>query len=381
MLQRLAWRQLVTEKRRLLAALAGIVFAVLLQLMQLGFRDALFTSATLIYSQIHADLVLASSQYTYVLSTGTIPRRRLYQAGGLPEVASVVPLYVAVAPFKNVETHRDQDICVIGFRPDDVVLNLPSVIENSKHVKIPDVAIFDTLSRPYFGPVVEGVREKREVTTEVRGRRTKIVGVFDLGVTFAVNGHLITSDVTFRRMFGRNESVVEFGLIRLKPGANIASVQAALARLLPHDVQVVTRQQLVEMEQAYWDRNTPIGFIFLLGLLVSLLVGSVIVYQILYTDVGDHLDEYATLKAMGFSNRHFYLVVIEEAVMLSVLGFPIGLGLSQLLYRFSRDATHLPIVMTSSRAALVLTLTIGMSTLAGLIAMRRLRAADPAEVF
>src|SRR6266513_803663 len=135
MLHQLSWRQLVTEKRRLMAALAGIIFAVLLQLMQLGFRDALFISATLVHSQVHADLVLASSQYAYVLSTGRIPQRRLSQARGLPEVESVVPMYLAVAPFKNIETHQDQDICVIGFNPDDVVLDVPSVIERSPLLK------------------------------------------------------------------------------------------------------------------------------------------------------------------------------------------------------------------------------------------------------
>ena len=171
------------------------------------------------------------------------------------------------------------------------------------------------------------------------------------------------------------------GLIKLKPGADVERAKAQIVSILPNDVRVLTHREFVELEQNYWGTNTPIGFVFQLGVLVGIFVGCIIVYQILYTDVGDHLDEYATLKAMGFSNRHFYLVVIEEAVMLSVLGFPIGLGLSQLLYRFSRDATHLPIFMTSSRAVLVFVLTVGMSALAGLIAMRRLEAADPAEVF
>jgi putative ABC transport system permease protein len=381
MLHKLAWYQLITEKRRLAAALAGIAFAVLLQLMQFGFRDALFTSSTVIHGQLRADLVLTSSQYEYVLATGTISQRRLYEALALPEVESVAPVYLGVAAFKNTVTKEDKRIFVIAFDPEQVVLEVPSVNENIKHVKVPDVAIFDALSRPDFGPVAEQFRQQKTVTTEVGGRRTRIGGLFELGVSFAGNGHLIMSDASFRRMFNRPEGVTEFGLVRLKPGSDILSVQAKLQRQLPPDVRVLTRQQFVDLEQAFWDTNSPIGFIFLLGSVVGLLVGAVIVYQILYTDVSDHLGEYATLKAMGYADRYLYYVVLEEALILSVAGFPIGFGLAQLLYMLARDATHLPIVMTGPRAMVVLVLTILMCGISGFAAMRKLRSADPAEVF
>jgi putative ABC transport system permease protein len=182
-------------------------------------------------------------------------------------------------------------------------------------------------------------------------------------------------------MLNRPESVCEFGLIRLKPGTDLLATRAELQRALPDDVNVLTREELNTLEKSYWQANTPIGFIFTLGAIVGLLVGVVIVYQILYTDVSDHLAEYATMKAMGYSDRHLNLVVLEEALILSVFGFPVGLGLALLIFRGARAATHLPIVMTLPLASMVGAFTVLMCAASGLIAVRKLKAADPAEVF
>lgn len=381
MIHRLAWYQLLHERRRLLAALAGIAFAVLLQLMQFGFRDALFASATTFHRQIRADLVMISSQYDYVLQIGSVARRRLYQALAFDEVESVVPVRMGVAPFRNTETHQRKRIFVIAFDPEQLVLDNPSVIENAHLLKVPDVVLFDRRSRPEFGPVIEALQQQGSVVTEVGSRQVTIAGLFDFGVSFAGNGHLLMSDATFRRVFNQEEGTLEVGLVRLDPGVDATAFQARLAASLPDDVQVLTREQFAALERTFWNRNSPIGFIFLLGSLVGLIVGAVIVYQILYTDVTDHLAEYATLKAMGYADRYLYAVVLEEAIILALAGFPIGYGLAEAVYAAAREATRLPVEMTVSRATLVFTLTLGMCCLSALLAMRKLRTADPAEVF
>jgi putative ABC transport system permease protein len=381
MLHKLAWFQLITEKRRLAAALAGIAFAVMLQLTEFGVRDALFESAINFHKHLVADLVMTSSLYENELVPGRVTRRRLYQALGIAGVESVTPVLVSNAPFKNIITGDDKFIILIGVEPDRQVFDLPSVNDKIQLVKMPDVALFDSMARPEFGPVADVMRERHEVTTEVAGRRTRISGMFELGISFGVNGNLIVSDTTFRRMMNRPEGLVEFGLIRLKPGTDVLAAQADLLRALPDDVKILTRGQLNDLEKAYWRASTPIGFIFTLGALVGLLVGLVIVYQILYTDVSDHLAEYATMKAMGYSDRHLNLVVLEEALILSVLGFPVGLGLALAVYTAARHATHLPIYMTLPLASMVFGLTVVMCAGSGLIAVRKLKAADPAEVF
>jgi heterocyst specific transport system permease protein len=381
MLLKLAWLQLMAEKRRLLAALAGIAFAVLLQLMQFGFRDALFTSATVLYSHLNADLILASSQYRYIALPGTLTRRRLAQTLAIPQVASVAPLYLGMAKFKNTETHQDRQVQVIAFNPNDDVLRVPGFAANAASLKVPDLVLFDARSHPDFGPVARQVQTQKLVTTEIEGHRVTIAGLFELGVSFAATGHMVMGDQTFRRIFSRPEGVFELGLIRLKPGSDVSAALAEIAQRLPTDVTVTTREQFIEGEKAYWDTVSPIGFIFLMGSFIGLIVGAVIVYQILYTDVSDHLAEYATLKAMGYSNRQFYLVVLEEALILSVFGFPIGYALSELLYSAGRNATHLPLEMTGTRAAVVFVLTVTTCALSGLLATRKLSAADPAEIF
>lgn len=381
MLHRLAWYQLISEKRRLLAALAGIAFAVLLQLMQFGFREALFVSSTLFHSRLRGELVLTSTQYEYMLAAGAVPRRRLDQALAVAGVAAVAPVYVGIAPFKNLATRDDHVILIVAFNPNDAVIDDPSIMAALDRVRIPDVAIFDERGRDQYGPVADRIHHGQSVETEVRGHRVKLAGLFQLGVSFTANGHLIVSDTTFRRIFNRPDGAYDFAVIRLERGTDIAQTRDAIVRQLPPDVRVLTRDEFVANEQGFWDQSQPIGFIFLIGTFIGLLVGAVIVYQILYTDVTDHLSEYATLKAMGYSDRHFYYVVLEEALILSVAGFPFGFAFAMLLYAVARDVTHLPIVMTWGRAALVLGLTIAMCAVSGIIATRKLRAADPAEVF
>ncbi len=381
MLHKLAWFQLITEKRRLAAALAGIAFAVMLQLTEFGVRDALFESAISFHKHLVADLVLTSSLYENELLPGNVAHRRLYQALGVPAVDSVTPVFLSLAPFKNIDNGEDKTIVVIGVEPGRPVLDVPAVTANMHLVKMPDVALFDAMARPEFGPVADVVRRDGEVTTEVAGRRIRISGLFDLGVSFGLNGTVIVSDATFRHLFNRSDSVFEFGLVRLKPGSDVLAAHRDLASVLPNDVKVLTRPELNEIEKAYWHANTPVGFIFTLGAVVGLLVGLVIVYQILYTDVSDHIAEYATMKAMGYADRHLNFVVLEEALILSLLGFPVGFGLALLIYMGARRATHLPIYMTWGLASMVFVLTVFMCAASGLIAVRKLKAADPAEVF
>jgi putative ABC transport system permease protein len=381
MLRRLAWEQIVVEKRRLLVALAGIGFAVMLQLMQLGIRDALFDSAVVLHNHLAADLVVTSPLYENEVSPAAITRRRLYQVMSEPAVESVTPLYLGVAPFKNPQTGRDMGIVVIGFDPARHALNVPSLADKAHLLRVPDVALFDTHSRPEFGPITDLLQTGDVVTTEVLRRRIKIAGVVEIGLSFAGNGYLVVSDETFRRMFNRPEGLVQLGLVRLTPGSDVAAVQASLTRSLPADVRVLTVPELMEREKDFWRANTPIGPIFLIGAFIGLLVGAVIVYQILYTDVSDHLSEYATLKAMGYSDWQLYRVVLQQAVILSVMGFPIGFALAEFLYFGTRQGAHLPIAMTVPRAASVFAFTVLMCVMSGFIALRKVQSADPAEVF
>jgi putative ABC transport system permease protein len=146
-------------------------------------------------------------------------------------------------------------------------------------------------------------------------------------------------------------------------------------------VRVFTKAGLIDYELSYWQTRTTIGFIFTLGTIMGFIVGTVIVYQILYTDVSDHLPEYATLKAMGYADTYLLTVVFQEAILLAIVGFIPSLGLGMFLYANTAKATGLPLAMTAIRALQVLLLTMLMCSISGAIAVGKLRAADPADIF
>jgi putative ABC transport system permease protein len=378
-----AWLQLRRERARTLVAIAGVMVAVMLIFMQLGFQDALFDSAVRLHSAFRYDLVMVNPKTDYLIRPESFSRRRLYQALGFPGVEAVSPVYLNLAIWRDPQ-RRDQTaaIFVVGFDPTDRVLELAGVVAGQDRLRLPDVALFDAHARPEFGPIPDLVRAQGSVTTEVGNRNLSVVGLYELGTSFGMDGSLVTSDLNFRRIFpGREAGRIDLGLIRLAPGADAEAVRRAIVAAIPQDVEVLTREGFIAKEIAYWNSATPIGYVFAFGSAVGLLVGSIIVYQILFTDVSDHLREYATLKAMGYRDRYLFGIVLQEALLLAVLGFAPGAGVATLLYRVAGDATKLPMQMELGRTLLVLFLTIAMCCIAGSAALRKVRSVDPAEVF
>jgi len=377
-----AWLQLSREKLRLLVALSGVSFAVILVFMQLGFRSSVYESATRYHRGLDYDLVMLSPKTPFFGFPESFTKRRLYQALADDAVESIAPIYVSQAYWKNPWQHNARNILVLGIDPTRRVFSRPDVRRQLGVLPLEDVVLFDALSRPEFGPVAAAFAETGRVSTEVNERRVTVVGLFELGTSFGIDGSLITSDVNFRRIFpGRAVGHIELGLLQLRPGSDAAAVGARLAAALESDVLILTRAEWIEREARYWASTTPIGFVFGFGAIMGLVVGGVIVYQILFADVSQHLAEYATLKAMGYSNAFLSQVVLREAAILTVLGFVPGLVTSIWLYRFTSAATRLPLEMTAGRVGLVLVLTAAMCGTAALVALRKVRSADPAEVF
>ncbi|MEH2297399.1 ABC transporter permease DevC [Nostoc sp.] len=386
----LAWLQLAQQKVRLLVAVAGIGFIVLLMFVQLGFQDALYSSATAVHQNLKGDLFLVSSQYKSLTSNQSFSRTRLYQALGFDGVESVSPMYLQFAKLKNPATSEKYSIYVIGFDPGRPVMNIPEVEKNLDKLKIPDVMLFDRGSRPEFGPIAEKFNAGDTAQTieifpynSLIGYRVRVGGLFSLGPSFGVDGNLIVSDSTFLRINpnSRPADMIDIGLISLKPGTNAETVLKNLQASLPNDVQVFTRQGFIDFEKKYWAVRTPIGFILNLMLTMAAVVGVVIVYQILYSNIATQFVAYATLKAIGYANRYLLNVVFQQALILAILGYIPGFITSVLLYSFAAEATKLPIVMTTNNALIVLTSTVLMCITSGALAINKLRSADPGDIF
>ena len=378
----LAWLQLKREASRLAVALAGIAFADILMFMQLGFRDSLYYSNVRFHNSLQGEIVLVNRQTSAILSMKRFSQKRLYQSLDLEDVESAHPIYVDYTSWKNPETGIPRNLLVIGINPQDDVLKLPGLQQNLDQIKLPNVVLYDRSSRQEYGPIVAQFEQGNNVRAEVRNKLVKVGGLFTLGASFGADGNLITSDLNFLRIFvNRQPGLIDIGLIKLKPGADPNIVAQQLRSYLDKDVKVFTKQEFIDFERNFWASSTAIGFIFTLGTIMGFIVGTVIVYQILYTEVSDHLVEYATLKAIGYSHNYFLVVILQEALILAVLGYLPGFALALFLYEQARAATLLPIFMTTSRAVMVLFLTIFMCSISGIIAVKKLKSADPADIF
>jgi putative ABC transport system permease protein len=380
----LAWRLLVVERRRLAAAVAGVTFAVVLILVQLGFYGAMIDSATKVHRNLNADLVMVPSDFEYFGAVHHFARVRLMQAAAVRGVAEVTPLYVTLFNFKNIDTGYYRSILAIGVEPGRHDLALPGILAHEASLGVLGHVLFDRRSlAAYFGDIVRRFDASGPFDALIEGHPVRVDGLFDLGTSFIAFGTVVMGTPTFFAIRGdQKPELVSFGLIRLVKGADPAWVQARIRRALQApDVVIETKAEFIQQEVDYWNRTAAIGFMFIVGALMGLIVGAVIVYQILYTDVTDHLPEYATLKAIGYADRSFAGVVLQQSAILSLLGFVPGIAISWGIYRYTAATTGYTMNLTAADAGAVLAATIGMCLAAGLLAMRRLRRADPAELF
>jgi putative ABC transport system permease protein len=378
----LGWRQLRHLPLRLSVATAGIAFAVLLIMMQLGFRSALFESTLRFHERFRYDIALFSPDSVFIVRPASFSIRRLYQALGLEEVDDISPVYISPAVWKNPWNNERRSINAIGLNPDDDILDTPGFAEGRPLLPMQDVVLFDAASRPEFGPVAERFPVEGTIVTEINDREMKIVGLFEVGPSFGIDATILTSVDNWLRLFPRNSrDEIELGLIRLRPGADLEATRDRLRDYLPKDVLVMTRADFIARETAYWNSATPIGYIFAFGVIMGFVVGGIIVYQILFADVSEHLNEYATLRAIGYRNRFVSGIVLQQAAILAVLGYIPGLAAASWLSGIAAGATRLPLHITADRSFTVFLLTLLMCGLSGILALRKVRKLDPAEVF
>ena len=385
----LAWKNLTHDWRRLVVAVGGILFAVLLMFVEIGFMFALFDSTVKILDDVKADVVLLNPARYALPADKRIPIMRLQQAQSVPGVMAVHPIYIerTTAVLYPTPSGKGFPIRVIGYPVGADVFKSPAVDEHGNLLSEPNTAIIDSQSkRPNFDFALDGLETATRVDTELSGRRLQLVGTFAMGTDFANDGNLIMSDRNFADYFrwrggGKPLSTVDLALVQVDPDADVETVRQQIDDLLGKDVAVLATHSYRAREVLFWRESTPIGLVFQMGVLLGFVVGVIICYQVIYTDVADHMAEFATLKAMGYGKGYFVRLVITEALLLSILGFIPGLLIAWGIYFGLAQATGLLMLITPARAAVVLLLTIVMCIASGLLALRKLLAADPAELF
>ncbi|MEM9185146.1 MAG: FtsX-like permease family protein [Planctomycetota bacterium] len=390
---RLAWKNLTHDPLRLAVACVGIGFAVLLMFIQVGFENALFSSQVRVIRQLEGDVFITSRARFALAAEKRFPLALLELARGCEGVAYVAPLYteLTLSTLKNLlpgASSKGYPIRTIAFHPGDNVFRSRAIADQAQRLREPMTALIDRRSKaPNFAFPMKDPERLAAAPAELSGKRVKLVGGFNLGADFVHDGNLVMSAPNFaryfpqRKQFGDPLSVVDIGIVRVADGAKAADVRDRVARRLGDQVTVSTRRQLRRAETRFWQRNTPIGVVFWAGKVIGFVVGVVICYQVIFSDISDHMPEFATLKAMGYGADYFTRMIVTEGLWLAIMGFIPGALVSWALYYVLGVKTGLPMDMTPGCLGLVLASTVTMCVVSGLLAVRKLLTADPASLF
>ncbi|MGE0258968.1 MAG: FtsX-like permease family protein [Alphaproteobacteria bacterium] len=380
-----AWRILTYQKGRTALAVGGIFVAILLIFVELGFFVAVPQGGLLIYDHMRFDLLVTSNRYAYQTESGTFARARLDQVRANPDVAQASAIYIGNAKWQDTQS-RDPgggkriDATVIGFDPGSGVFSVPDLMAQQQVLERPDTVLVDSQTRAIFGPLDTGR------VIDLSGHKVTIGGRYTLGTGFLGLAVVAASEDTFFRIFGtgprpRPRDTVNLGLVTLKPGADPDKVARALREALPQDTQVLTRNELAANEIAFWTTKTGTGLIFGSGLIVAFIVGIMILYQTLATQITRQLPQFAMLKAIGHTNRRLEAIVLIEAMLVMLAAFLPAVAVSLWVYSAIRAQTLLPVRMSVIELGGVFAVAVVMSAVSAMLSLIRLRRADPAEIF
>jgi putative ABC transport system permease protein len=367
----------------LVTALAAVAFAASLMLTQWGFRDALFSSSVAIQKLFQADVILISWHSVSTLTwMSTFPDAYLSALRADRRIADTTTVRIGYMRWTLEGQHTARLSTALGVEPGHADFFTPSLARAASLLQMPGRLLFDRLSRPEYGDVERLLQAGQPVQAYLEEQRVRVVGVLDIGASFGADATTIMSRESFETILpGLNNGEVEIGLIRLQPGTDRSAFLRDQQQRLPADVRLLSPEQFVRFEQDFWDRSKPIGFIFFFGVLMGMVIGGSIIFLVLNTIILLHIDDFATLMAIGYSRWRLQLVIFNQAIILSLLGYPLGLAISEAIYALTRLTTRLPMQMTFGRAITVFLLTVALCAVSGILSLRRLNETSPADAF
>lgn len=369
----IGYRILIHDRRRLIGSTLGIGMAVIILFVEMGFFFGVIDSQTNIARLVDGDLVVLHPRRTNLNKWTSFPRQRLDQIAALPEVEAAIPYYKTTVGMLNADTGQVRRIVAIAFPPETppIKLNLPP--EYMARLTRPDSIIFDRRSRHIYG--------KPRVGDEawINQKSFLVVGKVRIGPTIIHDGAILMSESSLLALDPKDQPVM--GVLRLRPGADVDAVRRKIAQANLDDVTIWTRKDLLEREVAYTITAAPIGLLFGFGVIAGLIVGTMVCYQILFNEITDHISQFATLRAMGYSDGFIRRIILEQSGLLSFAGFVAGIVAAVGIYFYIQHETALLMRITLARCAFGFLLTVGMCVAGGLLAMRRVTIADPADLY
>ncbi len=377
----IGWLQLTHNPMRFAAALIGVAFANVLVFVQLGIMTSMGTATLRPYTFFAADVMISAADANALTDGGNVARQWLLQALADPDVVDGMGLFIGNVPWDRGDA--DISLTTFGVDPAKPGLMAPGIASDLSLLEVQDAAIIDRLARGMKRDETAAIRPQSPLSFESQGRTLTAYSTFAGGGGFGGDGYMMVSDQTFLSLFpARRSTAPDHILLRLRAGADVAAVVPRLRKLVSDPaLRIRSYADAAQQELTYQQTKRPTGIIFGFGVLIGVLVGLVIVHQVLSTDVADHLREYATFKAMGYGQRFFMGIVLEEALILGILGFLPGFAVGATILTVMGKVTTLPLAVTPSMGITVFTGTVFFSALSGIIATRRLAAADPADLF
>jgi putative ABC transport system permease protein len=390
----LAIHNLIHGGWRSVLSMVGISIAIILIFMQLGFLGAVTDTAVIFYDKMDFELLACSPDYYMFTEPGRISRDDLQRIASVPGVKGVQPLHVSLAKWNYAEREVQRGILLIGLEDMQTTFNDPALQQQDGYLDNDQSILVDRASRPQFlgdqntTPFDES---HLGLNVELNGVRCRVAEYVQIGTGLAADGAALIRQQLFRRIVpGYSGQDVCLGLVQLEEGTDVHEIQDRIRGLFElaassdspsSSVDVLTRQQVGEREAMYWRVGTPVGFIFVTGAIVAFGVGAIIVYIVLSSDIVKQIGEYATLKAMGYRNRYLSTTVLLQAFVMAIISYSAALAVSVILYQVVGSAARLPISMNGARMAVVLVSALLMCFLSAMIAMQKLRQADPADLF
>ncbi|MBW4501252.1 MAG: FtsX-like permease family protein [Scytonema hyalinum WJT4-NPBG1] len=390
----IARKNLLEDIPRFLVAQAGILFAVSLVTIQTGLQYGFARSSSQLIDQSRADIWVSSKNMQHLGLTIPIPYEQVTKARKVAGVDKAEGVIIDGALWHELQTDEITSVTLVGADPQGMLFDRSTIVQGSfNDLKQPfrfiiDKTGLDGIHLKTLGEVGEINNIGAKLVGFTQGTQSIIFGTLmftslETANTYRNYGTQTTASPTNVGTSAKNPTStdqISFVLIRAKPGQNISKLKRDLEQALP-DTRAYTRQQMSKITQVYWQERSGIGFILGLGAVVGVVVGAVVVSQILYASVTDHIKEFGTLKAMGASDWFIYNVIIEQALWMAILGYLPGIALCLGVAAWTSTAQGIVILITPISAATVFGITVLMCVSSAVFAIQKVTRVDPAIVF
>src|SRR5689334_7399618 len=370
----LAFRNLFHDRLRLVATVIGIVFSIVLVMVQMGLYLGFGRMVTTMIDNASADLWVMPKGTKCFEDPSLLDARQRHRALSVPGVAEAVPVVIGFADWRTPAGSSTpvfvvgSDLRTGGLQPWNLVEGRLESLSTPNSVAV-DRTYFDRLG-------IAGLGSRAEIR-----QQTVRVAAVTSGIRSFTTTPYVFMDVDRARSYtGTPSSKATYFLIRRESDADLATVRSNLQATLGNDVEVLTPSEFRERSRSFWLFGTGAGAALFAGALLGIIVGTVIVAQTLYSSTKDHINEFATLRAIGSSRGYIYKVIIWQAMLNAVIGFSLAALVGAAVVR-ATAASALPIRITPELSVGLFVLTVVMCIISAIAAIMKVTRIDPAQVF